>query len=116
MVTPAARRAWVGWVREAVQLPSAGACRATGVERSLMTNRPNKPPQTALRARLKELVAVRVRYGSPRLFALLRCEGWWVNHKRVEWPTGRRGSNYGGSARAGGTVPWRAGRGCWPRG
>lgn len=84
MVTPAARRAWVGWVREAFQLSTAAACRATGVQRSLMTYRPRKPPQTALRARLKELAAVRVSYGSPRLCVLLRREGWRVNHKRVE--------------------------------
>lgn len=33
--------------------------------------------------RLRELAAVRVRYGYRRLHVLLRREGWHVNHKRV---------------------------------
>jgi putative transposase len=36
-----------------------------------------------LRIRLKDLAAVRVRYGYRRLHILLRREGWAVNHKRV---------------------------------
>lgn len=84
MVTPAQRRVWVAWVREAFQLSTHAACRATGVHRALITYRARKPPQTALRARLKELAAARVSFGSPRLYVLLRREGWRVNHKRVE--------------------------------
>lgn len=38
---------------------------------------------TALRLRLKELAAARVRFGYRRLYVLLRREGWNVNHKRV---------------------------------
>ncbi len=37
----------------------------------------------ALRARLKELAAARVRYGDRRLTVLLKREGWNVNAKRV---------------------------------
>jgi len=37
----------------------------------------------SLRARLKELAAVRRRFGYRRLHVLLRREGWNVNHKRV---------------------------------
>jgi putative transposase len=84
MVTPAQRRAWVAWVREAFQLSTSAACRATGVQRSLVRYRSRQPPQDALRARLRELAAARVSYGSPRLWVLLRREGWQVNHKRVE--------------------------------
>lgn len=36
-----------------------------------------------LRQRLKELAAVRVRFGYVRLWAMLRREGWQVNRKRV---------------------------------
>lgn len=32
---------------------------------------------------LKDLAAVRVRYGYRRLHILLRREGWVVNHKRI---------------------------------
>lgn len=41
------------------------------------------PDQTALRLRIRELAASRVRYGYLRLHLLLRREGWHVNHKRV---------------------------------
>ena len=37
----------------------------------------------ALRMRLKDLAAVRVRWGYRRLHVLLRREGWAINHKRV---------------------------------
>ncbi len=39
--------------------------------------------QAALRLRLRDLAAARVRYGYRRLHVLLRREGWPVNHKRV---------------------------------
>lgn len=81
MVTPAQRRVWVGWVREAFQLSTLAACRATGVQRSFINYRSRKLPQAALRARLRELAAARVSYGAPRLYVLLRREGWRVNHK-----------------------------------
>jgi putative transposase len=42
-----------------------------------------KDEQAALRMRLKELAATRVRYGYRRLHILLRREGWKVNAKRV---------------------------------
>lgn len=38
----------------------------------------------ALQARIKEIARTRVRYGSPRIYVLLRREGWYVNHKKVE--------------------------------
>jgi len=36
-----------------------------------------------LRQRIKEIAAVRVRYGYRRIHVLLRREGWQINHKRV---------------------------------
>jgi len=39
--------------------------------------------QTALRVRLRDLAAIRVRYGYRRLPVLLKREGWKVNHKRI---------------------------------
>ena len=36
-----------------------------------------------MRLRIKEIAAVRVRYGYKRIHVLLRREGWRVNHKRV---------------------------------
>ncbi len=42
-----------------------------------------KDPQHALRIRLRDLAASRVRYGYRRLHVLLRREGWRINLKRV---------------------------------
>jgi putative transposase len=42
-----------------------------------------KDPQHALRIRLRDLAAARVRYGYRRLHVLLRREGWKINPKRV---------------------------------
>lgn len=52
-------------------------CRATDYYQS------RKDPQDALRVRLRDLAAARVRYGYRRLCLLLRREGWAVNAKRV---------------------------------
>lgn len=40
--------------------------------------------QSALEMRIKEITEVRVHYGAPRLYVMLRREGWRDNHKRVE--------------------------------
>ncbi len=39
--------------------------------------------RTGLRIRLRDLAASRVHYGYPRLYTLLRREGWQVNRKLV---------------------------------
>jgi putative transposase len=42
-----------------------------------------RDPQMALRMRLRELAASRVRFGYRRLTVMLRREGWRVNAKRI---------------------------------
>src|SRR5690349_25156401 len=42
-----------------------------------------RDPQEALRMRLRELAAARVRFGYRRLTVLLRRDGWFVNAKRI---------------------------------
>ena len=37
----------------------------------------------ALRLRMREIAVTRIRYGSRRIYILLRREGWKDNHKRV---------------------------------
>jgi putative transposase len=54
-----------------------------GAHRSNVRYRSRRPPQTALRTRLKELATTHVSYGYLRLHVLLRREGWQVNRKRV---------------------------------
>lgn len=43
----------------------------------------HRDPQTALRMRLREVAASRVRFGYRRLTVLLRRDGWRVNAKRI---------------------------------
>jgi putative transposase len=83
MVRPAARRALVPWAREAYQVSERRACRAVGVERSMVRYRSRRPSQQPLRTRRRELASVRRRAGYQQRHVLLRREGWRVNHKRV---------------------------------
>lgn len=59
------------------------ACRTLRFARSSHRYRSCAKDQTALRLRLRDLAATRVRYGYRRLYILLRREGWKVNHKRI---------------------------------
>jgi len=61
------------------------ACRVLGQPRAVQRYTPRiRDDEDALTGRITELAAVYGRYGTPRITALLRCEGWHVNHKRVE--------------------------------
>ena len=53
------------------------------VHRATMNHRNHRDPQTALKMRLRELAASRVRFGSRRLTVMLRRECWSVNAKRI---------------------------------
>ncbi len=53
------------------------------VQRVTLRNQSRRDPQTALRMRLRELAASRVRFGYRRLTVLLRREGWAVNAERI---------------------------------
>jgi putative transposase len=53
------------------------------VQKGTLRYRARRDPQDALRQRLRELAAVRVRFGYRRLTVLLRREGWRVNAKRI---------------------------------
>ena len=83
MVRPAVRREVVRHLQGAYAIGERRACHATGFHRSSQRYRPRRDPQVELRMRLRDLAAVRVRYGYSRLHVLLRREGWPVNHKRV---------------------------------
>ncbi len=83
MVRPGVRRDVVSVLRGTYQISERRACSAMGFFRSVQRYQSRRDPQTALRMRLKDLAAVRVRYGYRRLHVLLRREGWAVNHKRI---------------------------------
>ena len=60
------------------------ACRVVLASRSSHYYCSIKNNDAALRARIKEITQNRVRYGCPRVYVLLRREGWRVNHKKVK--------------------------------
>lgn len=59
------------------------ACEVVGMHLSTYRYVAHRPDDTPLRMRLRELAQARPRFGHPRLFLLLRREGWKVNHKRT---------------------------------
>lgn len=59
------------------------ACQVIEADRSSMRYRSVRPDDAALRVRLRELAAVRRRFGYRRLQLLLRREGVRVNHKKL---------------------------------
>jgi putative transposase len=61
------------------------ACRVLGQARAVQRHTPRvREDEEQLVGRVVELAAVYGRYGTPRITALLKAEGWTVNHKRVE--------------------------------
>ena len=59
------------------------ACRVVPVSRATGRCQARRPSQQALRQRIRDLAASRVRYRDKRIHVLLRREGIQVNHKRV---------------------------------
>lgn len=59
------------------------ACEILRFQRSSHRYQLIRDGQAELRMRIKEIAAVRVRYGYKRIHVLLQREGWRVNHKRV---------------------------------
>jgi len=82
-VTPARRRTVVQFFRVGFKVSERRACRVADVRRTTMRYRSQARDQSPLRQRIRELAAVRVRYGYRRIHILLRREGWKVNAKRV---------------------------------
>lgn len=66
-------------------LPERRACRVTRMCRATWryVPHPETAENVALRARIRELAAQRRRFGAPRIWRLLRRQGWKANHKRV---------------------------------
>ena len=80
---PAQKRDLIQFLRVGFRVSERRACRVFGWHRTTCRYRSRAQDQTPLRMRLRELAAVRVRYGYRRLHVLLRREGWPINAKRV---------------------------------
>jgi putative transposase len=83
MVTPAARREAVAYLRVTYEVSERRACSALGADRTSVRYRSSRPNDALVRARLRELAAIRRRFGYRRLHILLRREGIAMNHKKL---------------------------------
>jgi transposase InsO family protein len=75
MVGPAAKREAVVHLCTALEMSERRACTLIAADRTMIRYRSRRPPETELRARLRELANQRRRFGYRRLFILLRREG-----------------------------------------
>jgi len=85
VISPDRKRKAVNQAIQALDVSERRACRVVGQPRA--TQRYNKRPaddEDFLTSRIIELASRYGRYGYRRVTALLRNEGWIVNHKRVE--------------------------------
>lgn len=72
-------------MREELGVSERRACRVLGQARAVQRHTPRvRDDEEPLSGRIVELAAVYGRYGTPRITAMLKQEGWMVNHKRVE--------------------------------
>lgn len=83
MVTPAARREAATHLGEQYEVSQRRACQVIGADRSTVRYRRQRPDDAPIRARLRELAAIRRRFGYRRLQILLRREGTHMNHKKL---------------------------------
>jgi putative transposase len=85
VISPDRRRAAVDQAMEALQVSERRACRVIGQPRATQRY-PKKvgEDEEMLREQIVSLASQYGRYGYRRITAMLRNEGWSVNHKRVE--------------------------------
>ena len=84
MVTPAARRTVVEFLKEHHHLSERRACKIVRLSRSSCRYQAKPTNDTEIRTRLRQLAEQRRKFGAPRLHVLLRREGYLINHKRTE--------------------------------
>jgi putative transposase len=66
------------------ELSQRRACGLIGMTRRGFRCTPAEGRNRELRQRLRELAEQRRRWGCPKLYSILRREGWRANHKRIE--------------------------------
>jgi putative transposase len=75
MVGPAAKREAVGHLQDQYQMSERRACKLIKADRQMVRYQSRRPPETALRTRLRDLANERRRFGYRRLFIMLKREG-----------------------------------------
>jgi len=92
VISPDRKRKAVNQAIQTLDVSERRACRVVGQPRA--TQRYHKRPaddEDFLTSRIIELASPYGRYGYRRVTALLRNEGWIINHKRVERIWHKRG-------------------------
>ncbi len=85
MISPDRRREAVDQVMEVLQVSERRACRVIGQPRATQRYpKKNSEDEEILRDQIVSLASQYGRYGYRRVTAMLRNDGWPVNHKRVE--------------------------------
>jgi putative transposase len=82
-VKPRHRRVLARWAQAVYQASERRVSRLILIQRSTLRYQDHRDRQEALRIRLRDLAASRVRFGYRRLTVLLKREGWRVNAKRI---------------------------------
>jgi len=83
MAGPALKRQVVDYVVSDYSIARRRACRIVQQHRSVQYYQTRKDPEVALRSRMRELAATRVRYGYRQLHILLRREGWQLGKDKA---------------------------------
>ncbi|MEJ6391611.1 IS3 family transposase [Gymnodinialimonas ulvae] len=83
LLRPGSRRRAVDWATKEKSYTQQRACTLAGIDPRVYWRQLDRPEDTDLRARLRELSSERRRFGYRRLDILLRREGWAVNWKRL---------------------------------
>lgn len=83
MVTPAAKRDAVAHLCRSWKVSERRACAVIGTDRSAVRYVSRRPSDELIRTRLRELAAIRGRFGYRRLHVLLDREGLRLNHKKL---------------------------------
>lgn len=83
MVSAAQRRDAARSLQSHFRVSERRACRVIRLSRAVCRYVSVRPPQDALRQRIREIAETRIRYGYLRIHTLLRREGLVVNRKRV---------------------------------
>ena len=109
------------YVQQKLGVTERRACKAIGQSRGLQRRKPVRPDdEEVLTAGIIRLATRYGRYGYKRITALLRVEGWQVNHKRVERIWRREGLKVPQKHKKKGRLYLNDGscirlRPCWPR-
>ncbi len=83
MVTPAAKRDAVAHLQSQHGVSERRACDVLQVDRSSVRYKSTRPDDVDLREAMKNMAAVRRRFGYRRIHVMLRRQGWQVNHKKI---------------------------------